>query len=155
MQEFCRQLQRGIGLLELMLAITVGAVILMVSVSYFQTVTDNQKITQANGMFADIYAASKDYIKAQNSGSISLQALIDAGLLTTFYRKNPWGGSVVVKSNISANSAITQVAIEMYGVPRPQCERLNERLQQSFSQPNSEQAVCNSGNSLTVLYDLY
>lgn len=153
--------QTGIGLLELMLVIVLAGVITIMSVSYFQTVTANQKITQANAMIADIYTASKDYVKSQGTGSTGdfLQQLIDAGFLTTYYLRNPWSGTVTVVPS-STNNVVSQITITMDKIPIPQCNRLVTRLQQTFSNPvgasGTENATCQAkSGQLLVLYDLY
>jgi len=156
MLRFKKSLQSGIGLLELMLSISIMAVIIIVSVSYFESVSANQKITQANAMIADIYSASKNYVKAIGESDLSIEKMIEAGLLTSYYQTDPWGGS------IEASLFTNQLSISMSNVPWSQCNRLVERLRQTFSNPadvtvaGTENAICQqSSSTLQVIYDIY
>lgn len=144
-----RKQAMGIGLLELMLVIALIAIITLLSVSYFQSVSSNQKITQANSLVADIYVASKDYVKAQGMDQLSLDNLISAGLLTDYYREAPWGGQVTVTPSSSMNHSITQIKIEMSDVPPAECIKLRKRLLKTIAMPSSVKNRISRGNSVS------
>ncbi len=137
--------QRGIGLLELMLSLTVLAVMAMVAIMYFQPAFRNQKVTAANAMLAKIYTASSEYVKSnQYNGTLSMNVLIKNEYLPTYYSHNPWGGNV----DISLENT-NQLVIKLMDIPKADCELLSKRLVN-----RSEKSVC-SGADMDVTYELY
>lgn len=148
--------QTGIGLLELMLVLSIASVIILASVSYYQSVASNQKITQANAMIADIYSAAKNYVKSQGASQLSLENLIATGLLTQYFERNPWGGQITVATN-----GEYQIVITMDQIPIAQCQKLNRRMQQTFTNTDTpgvsqEASLCElNQHQFTIIYDLY
>ena len=143
--------QKGIGLLELMLTISILSVMLILSVAYYQSVSSSQKITQANAMIADIYAASKDYVKTPDANKLGLIVLETSGLLSNYYTYNPWGGIFKVDPDGVG------VRISMTNVNEDDCIKLQSRIEQTLTSSNetsSNTQMC-AQNVFTVYYDLY
>ena len=148
--------QQGIGLLELLLAISIISVMTIMAVSYYQSTSRAQRLAQATAMVSDIYSASKDYSKT--GGTISINNMIDAGLLTNYYLTDPWDGDVTAKRDGS------QVEIQLKTVPGDACDALQTRVEKTLSS-SSESAACGTRKifkkrppkvtTFTVYYDLY
>jgi type II secretory pathway pseudopilin PulG len=91
--------QKGLTLLETVLALAVGVVIVMSVLIYFQTASNSAnmaatiKITSDIGNAVRAYAQSPSYKPGKNINLADLQAM---GLLTTADTVNPWSGALQV-----------------------------------------------------------
>ena len=116
---------RGISLLELMLALVIIAMIVFTVTRYYSVTEENLKVTQAVEMINNIVKASYQWVEGQpDFKNISIQALIDAGLIPDSYKVNPWKGAVTIPGSTLA-SVLT---INMYDLPRTSCQNLLEKL---------------------------
>ncbi len=108
--------QKGLTLLETILALAVGVVIIMGVLMYFQTASDNANMTSTIKIVGDIGTAVRAYAQSPDykPGSISLATLQSAGLLTGAATVNPWsvqGNSLKVTTNGN------YLGINFYNVP--------------------------------------
>lgn len=145
--------QRGVGLLELLLAIAIIAVIIVTANRYYQSTSTAQKTNKAVSMIGDIYGAAHDYAKRfdYDPSKLSVAELISANLLSKQFENSPWGGSLTVgKSSKDAK----YFDIRMDQIPGAACEEIKSRIELTFSDYEHEAAVC-SGSTLTVTYPLY
>lgn len=142
------QFQRGIGLLEIMLVLSIAAVIIILSARYYQTTRQNQNTANTISIIGDIHKAAMTYAKRKDydSSTLNLPKLVESGLLSLSQAQNPWGGSVVLSPEGN------QAKIVFSGLPNTSCEDLSVRLKKSAR--SGEDAIC-SGTTLTVKYDLY
>ena len=142
----------GVTLLEVMLVLAIAAMIIVMSVRYYQTATAGQ---QANAMMEQIQAivAAADGL-AQASGSYSsvttsnLTKLLPGGSFTT-----PWGSPIVV------TPSPTYILIASTGViPVGVCPLLYEKLSTNnhYSTQSTTTAFtvggCTSSSTLSVYY---
>ena len=128
-----RHKQTAISLLEILLCIAIMASIGMMAVRYFMITSQNAKVTHAITQIKTLTKASYEWLQAQrqadfkgygNTG-ITLQKLIDAGLITkAVERRNPWGGLITVQPARDAS----YVRITLYGLPRLACLHLSRQL---------------------------
>lgn len=108
--------QRGLTLLETILAVAVGAVIIMGVLIYYQSASDSANMTATTKMVGDIgeavriYAQSPDY----TPGKITLTDLQAKGLLTGTDIKSPWSA---VSGSVQAATSGNYLGIRFYNVP--------------------------------------
>jgi hypothetical protein len=90
--------QKGLTLLETVLALAVGVVITMSVLIYFQTASNNANMAATIKITSDIGNAVRAYAQspAYKPGNINLADLQAAGLLTTSDTVNPWSGALLV-----------------------------------------------------------
>jgi Tfp pilus assembly protein PilE len=118
----------GIGLLELMLALAIIAILLVMATRYFETTRGAQQINQALQMLQTTMTASDNWYTTYKSyrdtpkGDVDITKLADLGLVPKDFTTdtiNPWGGkiSVTPKDNDHVN-------IELTAVPAGDCKYL-------------------------------
>ncbi len=156
--------QRGIGLLEVMLALVIAAIVLMMSVRYYTTASTDQKVSSSVNMVRDMFAALQNLAKQQNftiGNNDDVQDLIDSGLLTAQYQKNPFRGTNETNTSIAGSTPIA--VITMNNVPDLPCKRIAGRLQQTMSAATTDytcggsdaECVGCSDNTMIVHYPLF
>lgn len=168
---------KGVGLLEIMLALAISAVIILLSVRYYQTTSNNQKVSAAVNQIRGVYQATQTYASRQNfvATDLSISSLQSAGLLNSTYNQGPWGGAnsltVAVSGNNAciggASSTVSQCFVvtlsNIPGKTTGTCDQIRGRITQTLNQTGSagnanEFAGCapNGGTSkLVVEYVLY
>jgi len=114
----------GVTLLEIMLVLAIAAMIIVMSIRYYQSATSSQ---QANQMLAQIQAisAAADNL-AQGTGSYAgggvstatVTQLVPEGSMTA-----PWGGNITI-----TNAAASSYSVNVTGTPRAVCPLLTSRL---------------------------
>lgn len=113
----------GVTLLEVMLVLAVAAMIIVMSIRYYQTATTNQQVNGALQMIQAI-SANADAL-AQGTGSY-------AGAVTTTAVQNlmpnnsmtaPWGGTATI-----SGAAATQYTVNITSTPAAVCRQVMPRL---------------------------
>ncbi|MFN7097281.1 MAG: Tfp pilus assembly protein FimT/FimU [Gammaproteobacteria bacterium] len=106
-------LQKGIGLLELMLSLAIIAILLIMATRYYQSASSGQKISEATDMYAAVKSAVNNYFNNTNNtfptGSNPIGPLVQNDYLPDSYLDgnktsstatsnyvNPWGGELTV-----------------------------------------------------------
>ncbi len=108
--------QKGLTLLETILAVAIGTVIIMAVLMYYQTASDNAnmvatiKITNDIGNAVRAYAQSPSYVP----GKVPLATLQSAGLLTTSDTVNPWS---IQANSLKVSTNGNYLGISFYNVP--------------------------------------
>lgn len=128
--------QTGISLLEVLLAVAIGATIITMSVRYFTVTQRNSHVLQAMQQIKLIAHSSYAWLSEQKqpnfsdspSGTnISRDLLVEAKLLPENTQYNPWGGDITLAPSTRDPSYIT---ITMSGLPNGfACQNLKHRLQ--------------------------
>ncbi len=141
MKKFSKML--GVTLLEVMLVLAVAAMIIVMSVRYYQSATSNQ---QANAILQQIQAiaAAADQL-AQSTGTYSgvnfssIEALVPANSMTS-----PWGTAIGV------TGAGSSYDVTIGAPPTAVCPLIVSRLDSNthFVKP----IVCDSGTGLNYTY---
>lgn len=116
---------RGLGLLELLLSLSVVAVLVLTSVNYYQSVRTAHNVTLATNMYRDIVKATQRFISHNEPKNVSMQKLISEDLLTKQYETNPWAGKTTVNTTQKGRLFVT---IKMEGVPKSACLNLAGQL---------------------------
>lgn len=153
-----RTFNKAIGLLELMLALSVIALIVIMSTRYYTSAQTAQKIQAATDQVNAVRGAMQNAVVGINTNlgyvpsigklvtlgflppsiigmsSMSAAAAKDSGI-------NPWGGSIYVRHS---SGLLFKVVVE--SIPSLQaCRALKAKLEATSASPNS--ATCNSGSS--------
>lgn len=146
-----RAKQTGIGLLELMLALAVIAVVVMMSVRYYETARRAQNVNTAITQIRGIVQASTQWVATQYdyatgpTAPITLDKLIQGNYLPSQFKStNPWNGSITV----APASDVTQVTITLTNVPVGVCNSLATKIssQAVTSQCQSDDGGSSSGS---------
>lgn len=126
--------QKGISLLEVLLSLTIIAIILLMATRYYEITNASGKMNDGVRVLNSLTAAADDwfvtyktYQAAENIPAISKTALIQMGDLPQEYARdnaNPWGGEI----NISP-ADVAHVTLELTKVPYGDCLNLKGIMQ--------------------------
>ncbi|OGT64933.1 MAG: hypothetical protein A3J38_05120 [Gammaproteobacteria bacterium RIFCSPHIGHO2_12_FULL_45_9] len=120
--------QKGLSLIEVLLALTVSAMVIVMSTRYFWTANQAANITQATSQIQRITNASYQWLDANRQSDfadITLTALVSANLISANDQTNPWGGTITASVG---QSDPTHVRITLASVPQTQCQALVRAL---------------------------
>jgi Tfp pilus assembly protein PilE len=115
----------GVTLIEIMLVLTVAALIIVTSIRLYQTATVFSQLNQVSAQIVAIVGAAQQV--AQPSGSFikGLGADAKATLAPRLFGNaftTPWG------TTIDVEATSTTFSVKVSGVPASLCPRLSERL---------------------------
>lgn len=135
----------GVTLMEVMLVLAIAAMIIVMSVRYYQTASANQ---QANSLLLQIQSITEigDRL-AQGSGTYqsvsqnSVTALMPNKMMTS-----PWGTPITIK-----NPAATKYTVTVTNTPAAVCAQIVPRLKANdkFTGP----PACDASGTLTYIYN--
>jgi Tfp pilus assembly protein PilE len=143
---------QGVGLLELMLAIAVSAMIIILSTLYYQSTAQSQNIALANNVFRDVYKATARYFQQNKPKDIDSKTLIKAGLLSNRYETNPWGGTIKITIPEAVNGFF--VTISMDKIPTSACTQLGEQLKTTLTVSEKIDDTTCKDETLAATYEL-
>lgn len=119
-----RNKQRGISLLEVMLSLSIIAIILVMATRYFFTAAESQRVNQAKAEVTSVLAAATTYGHNKgNFGSISTSQLVTDGYLDknnpsisndsgTYTFNNPWHQAIAVAPLSGNNNAALTTIVD-------------------------------------------
>lgn len=145
--------QKGIGLLELMLAIAIISLLLLMAVRYYKAARQQQQIADTISKVNGIIAAEANWASNVSSATpyVVAQTLIDNNYLNPVAIVNPWDNSTIGVVTSGGGSA---VVITLNNVStNTVCGNLANLVQTSLggSASGTTNASC-SGSTLTVNY---
>lgn len=111
--------QFGISLLEVLLALTIGAVVLVSATRYYVEASSGTKVVMAQNQFNQVYKAALEWYAQQSKKdftSITYKALEDSGLVESKVFDLPWGkDAIVIAPNPVADDAFVgfHITVEM------------------------------------------
>lgn len=129
--------QKGIGLMELMLSLTVIAILIISAARYYQSTKTSQEVTDAVNLVNAIIAATTNYHidnPSQGTDAIPFASLVDYGYLSVPSGNDgtiasPWGTSIS-DPYMDEDGA---VAIGIASIPSTACKQLAGRLSSGCS----------------------
>lgn len=117
----------GIGLLELMLALVIIAVLLLMSVRYFEQASEAKKVADSVKIIHTLIDASFKWVEGQNdfTGFGGVSDLVNAGILSSDWntKRDPWGGNISI---IEDNNDKNKISIILDGVPIESCRAIDD-----------------------------
>src|SRR3990167_3460539 len=124
MKKIVKSSTLGVTLLEIMLVLAVAAMIIVMSIRYYQSATSSQQANAVLQMIQNITASADGM--AQGSGSYmqggvdtaSIQALMPNNSLTT-----PWGSTITINADTDNNYSVSIAAM-----PAQVCNQIKPRL---------------------------
>ena len=139
--------QCGIGLLELMLSLTVIALLLLAATRYYVLVRSSEQTNEAVAMLTAVIGAVDQWrwtYKDNPNATINLKDLIDQGLLPQKFDEihaNPWGGVLTINNDTSGAAKIT-----LTDVPNGICVNLKDMMEEHKMEGNCQ------GTTFSAIY---
>lgn len=88
------QRMQGVTLLEIMLVLAIAAMVIVMSIRYYQSASTNQKINAALGTITGIVAAGENYLSATGTMP-KANADVTPYLPDQKWPTSPWGGTAL------------------------------------------------------------
>lgn len=157
--------QRGIGLLELMLSLSIIAILLVMATRYFVMANESQKINNALSIVNGFAGAAAQYaVTTHTYSGMTIKNLIEGNYLPASFGgdstqtgvgANPWGGNLTLNVPSSNSFTLTLTSIPMGTTQSPTtCTKLEAAI--NSANPNLVTTGCTAGgatSSLTVTYN--
>lgn len=142
----------GISLLEVMLFISISALILVVAVNYYTNVRLTSKINATVLQVKALYKASLFYYDQERYGLLNQNTssptcspatgINAAGLICTLYQGNylsqtdmisPWGKNTANNVSLTLGKSSTTLKMVLPALPKQACTVIKSRLEASFT----------------------
>lgn len=129
---------RGMSLLEIMLAVAVGAAILLGAVHFYSQAKNHSTALRAVAQVGRLIRANDEWRAAQResdsegSSANRVPEFIAAGLLEADDERNPWGGSV----SVSGDNGGGQLIVRLESIPAWGCRLLVSRFKTQTTEEN-------------------
>ncbi len=131
--------QQGIGLLELMLAMAIGAVLILMSTKYYASSKRSELVQQGVNEVQQVLTASREFAfqaggtmvlpktaDIANSGSLPAEYIQNAGTNSTI--TTPWAGASELLVN-QKNKVVGKTSVSITSLPDYACNDLVYKLQ--------------------------
>jgi type II secretory pathway pseudopilin PulG len=135
----------GVTLLEIMLVLAIAAMIIVMSVRYYQSATANQQANAALEMIQGITASADSLAQAKGTYS-SVNASNIQALMPNTSMLLPWGTAITI------SSGTTTYAVSLTSTPAAVCTLLSSRLGSS-KKYTSVTSTCTSAGTFSYTYD--
>ncbi len=138
-----RKYQQGFSsLIEMMCVLVIIAILLVLSILYYQTVSQAHKVTATFTSMNAVYKASIEAVQDSTwccSVDASANMLADDGYLAVKYATNPWGAWLMFGP---AGTSTNVMMVSSGPMPKAACNKLYQRL----SSASLQDKVNESGN---------
>lgn len=145
-----KNFSKGIGLLELMLALAIISMLTVAAVRYFSVVSASSRVEQAMEMVSAIRAAGERWkVGNDDYTSASIGEFVARGFLPGVYSKitTPWGGVI----SAAKNTDPTKLDIKFTNVPtKADCFNLVNRIQSLGCTPDPSATSCTDAKDVTA-----
>ena len=150
MKKFAKSML-GVTLLEIMLVLAIAAMIIVMSVRYYQSATSNQQANAVLQMVQGITAAADGL--AQSTGGYSQATTVSIGpLMPNSSLRTPWGGDITITPGSGTSPSTYKVNIA--GTPQAVCALLTSRLKANIKYTDIKPATCSkTPNAIEYTYD--
>lgn len=148
-----RDLQKGIGLLEIMLSLMILSVLMLSILSYYRISNNAQKVSHAVQMIGGLIVASEDWLSTHHSFtkvaslqgkelSISIRTLVEQGKLPQSFctnqdctenNANPWGGAITLSPKDSRHVEIVLSGLPGDSAGKGICQQMSDLLKDKVS----------------------
>lgn len=93
----------GVTLLEIMLVLAIAAMVIVMSIRYYQSASTNQKINAAVNTVVAIVAAGENYLSANGGFTGISPSQVAPYLPGGSMPKSPWGGAITMGASSSTS----------------------------------------------------
>lgn len=117
---------KGVGLLEMMLALAIIAVIILMATRYFTVANLSQQVNSAISQIENVASGAQKWWDANNHDFTNLDSideLVDKGYINKDLKTNAWGGPIKIQGE-SENVA----RIEFDEIPPQACANMANKL---------------------------
>ena len=136
----------GVTLLEIMLVLAIAAMVIVMSIRYYQAANASQQANSTLEMIQAITAAADGLAQGTNSYSSvstsSVTKLMPNGIMTA-----PWGGAITISSPSS-----TGYTVGIVNMPAQVCDQLSSRLKASNNYTAITPTDCGTSTVATFSY---
>lgn len=142
--------QHGIGLLELMLSLTIIAILLIAATRYYQSAQTSRQIQVAMESVQSVYAATQQYYN--DYGTVpTLELLKKSAMLPNNFNDfaNPWGGGI---SDDKTTGCIGFGLKFLTNVPKEACSNIKNKVTSNYPDSNITITCADSVGDMTVCY---
>jgi type II secretory pathway pseudopilin PulG len=142
----------GVTLLEIMLVLAIAAMVIVMSIRYYQSANASQQVNAAASMMTAIVAAADGL--AQATGSYAAGGVTTATitpLLPNGSNTLPWGGTATIET-----ATATTVPVKFNKTPANVCPLLKAKYSGTGSDPHfTSSSTCNTSGTtdLTITYN--
>jgi Tfp pilus assembly protein PilE len=135
----------GVTLLEIMLVLAIAALVIVMSIRFYQSASSSQKVNSMLSLVQGITAASENYFNGNSSSYTGLDnAAIASYMPNNVMPTTPWGGAITV-----AGASADTFTITPTGISASDCLALT-----NFLRTNSRFAVAAGGCVITYSQNL-
>ena len=137
----------GVTLLEIMLVLAIAAMVVVMSIRYYQQASSNQRVNAAVDLITGYVAAGVSYLNAVGTyANIGNGSALNPYLPNNQASPSPWGGAITVGGGTQTTFAVT-----FPSVPGADCAKLANLLQaQSKNVTIGSCAAMGSNGAVTV-----
>ncbi len=108
----------GVTLLEIMLVLAIAAMIIVMSIKYYQQASSNQKVNAAADSITAVVAAGESYLGAVGS-LVNFSSAGSTYLPNGTTPNSPWGGAIGITASSTSNYTVS-----IANIPGPSCTQL-------------------------------
>lgn len=131
----------GVTLLEIMLVLAIAAMVIVMSIRYYQQASSNQRVNAGVDIITGFVAAGESYLNAIGTYSSVSASKLSPYLPNGTLPASPWGGTITITS-----STATTFTITISGINSNDCTKMNNLL---INQSQNITVTCGT-NSATV-----
>lgn len=140
---------QGVTLLEIMLVLAIAAMVIVMSVRYYQSATESQQTNAVMQQILAITAAADNLAQGDGTYKQATTANITA-IVGENNLKTPWGSSFTITPDATAGA---NYVVELTKLPAGVCTSLKTKLAtMKGSRFNSTASTCTSANASTLKY---
>ena len=150
------QQQRGVSLLEMLMALVIAAAVITAGIRYFSVSERGARVHQAIVQIKTLTAASyqwlaqgnyADFRGSNNTTPINLATLCNASLIRCDRNslQNPWAGNIDLSASTTNPS---HIRIILTNIPNTDCHMLQRQL--DTANLSTEDAECSGNNNRFV-----
>lgn len=138
----------GVTLLEIMLVLAIAAMVIVMSIRYYETATSSENANILMDMIQNITAAG-DNIALGTGGYSGVSTSTVSPIAGANNMKTPYGTSVTISSGASTSYKVT-----IPGLPASVCSNLSAKLSANtrFTGQNSAASCTSATNTFTYTY---
>jgi Tfp pilus assembly protein PilE len=136
----------GVTLLEIMLVLAIAALIIIMSIRFYQSASTSNKVNAAMSTIQGIVAAGENYLSAGNGSTLTMPTGILPYLPGGVMPNSPWGGKATI---VGAANGIYTISMSAPGVAATGSAPVSgspcSQLQISLNQNAKFTATCSDG----------